>query len=163
MHSHTNYSASSKYLCCIFEIWLTMKVLVKCITATRKTFLWWLLALLLITVIHSMGVIRKLTESAWTFALKRTRRHLNYSTEKPAFKCLVKTTSAHRHTESRTKVMLLILVGTPYLHFTSCLHAKSHQSEQIWTVCSWHSAMLYLKWINGKAVVGMNVIKQRKM
>lgn len=63
LHSCTNYSASSKYLCCIFEIRFTMKILVKRITATRKTFLWWLLALLFITVIHSMGVIRKLTES----------------------------------------------------------------------------------------------------
>ena len=83
LHSCTNYSASSKYLCCIFEIRFTMKILVKRITATRKTFLVW-----------------ELLESslkAWTFAQKITCRHLNYSTEKPAFQGPVKTTSAHTH------------------------------------------------------------------
>lgn len=76
------------------------------------------------SVIHNSEANRKLTEK------ENADRHSNYSTEKPAFKGLVKTTSVHRHTKSCTKVMILILVGMLYLHFTSCLHAKSHQLEQ---------------------------------
>lgn len=162
-------AAWGEYLCCIFEIGVAMKMLIKPVKATRKAPLWWLLIRLCITAYHCLWyTIQKLLESSWKLVhlhwkTECRHRHLNYSIEKAAIKGLVKTPSVHRCTKSHTKVMLLILAGMLCLLFTSCLHAKSHQLEQSWTVCSWHSAMQYLKGINGQPVAGMNFIKGRKM
>lgn len=160
-------SSCSEYLYCIFEIGIATKMLIKPVKATRKAPFWWLLIPLCITAYHCLWyTIQKLLESSWKLVhlhwIKECRhRHLNYSIEKAAIKGLVETPSVHRCTKSHTKVMLLIL-AVLCLHFTSCLHAKSHQLEQSWTVCSRHSAMQYLKRINSQPVTGMNFIKGAK-
>lgn len=160
-------SARGEYLCCIFEIDTAMKILIKPAKATGKA----PLRCLFMSVHHCVSLwctIQKLLESSWKLVhlhwKKECRhRHLNYSIEKAAIKGIVKIPSVHRCTKSHTKVRLLILAGMLCLHFTSCLHAKSHQLEQSWTVCSWHSAMQYLKGIYGQPVAGMNFITGRKM
>lgn len=143
----------------IFETGFAMKMLIAS--------LWWLLVsvhhCVSLPMINNIKVIRKLTKACTLVLKKRMHRRLNYSMEKAAIKGLVKTPSAHRRVRSHTKVMLLILAGMLCLHFTSCLHAKSHQLKQSWTACSWHSAMQDLKGINGQLVVGMKFIKGRKM
>lgn len=139
--------AWSQYSCCIAEITIAMKMLLKPIKATRKALLWWPLVhpckpvyqCLWYTIQKSLESSQKLVHLYW---VKECRHiHLNYSTEKAAIKGLVKTSFVHRYTESHTKVILLILAGKLCLPSALCLHAKSHQLEQSWTLCSWHTAM----------------------
>lgn len=147
-------SAWSYYSCCIAEISIAMKMLLKPIKANRKALLQWPLIHLCKPAYQCLWyTIQKLLESSqklvhlyWEKGCRY--RHLNYSTEKAVIKDLVKTPFVHRCTKSHIKVIFLTLAGMLCLHFASCLHTKSHQLEQSWTVCSWHTAMQYLKRIN---------------